>query len=82
MSAQFAEVGGKVLASAQKQFLERAEQRFRQSEESAGSNLKALLQPVHDRLQRYEEAVGKVEEDRRKDFGPLERPYRGDEERH
>ena len=71
LTAQFAEVGGKLLESAQKQFLERADQRFKQSEESAGSNLKALLQPVHDRLQRYEEAVGKVEEERRKDFGLL-----------
>jgi DNA recombination protein RmuC len=71
LSAQFAEVGGKLLETAQKQFLERADQRFRQSEETAGTNLKALLQPVHERLQRYEEAVGKVEEERRKDFGLL-----------
>jgi DNA recombination protein RmuC len=71
LSAQFAEVGSKLLEQAQKQFLERADQRFRQSEESAGTNLKALLQPVHDRLKRYEEVVGKVEEDRRKDFGVL-----------
>ena len=71
LSAQFAEVGGKLLEGAQKQFLERADQRFRQSEESAGSNLKALLQPVHERLQRYEEVVTKVEEERRKDFGLL-----------
>jgi DNA recombination protein RmuC len=71
LSAQFAEVGGKLLESAQKQFLERADQRFRQSEESAGTNLKSLLQPVHDRLQRYEEAVTRVEEERRKDFGLL-----------
>jgi len=71
LSAQFAEVGGKLLENAQKQFLERADQRFRQSEETAGTNLKALLQPVHERLQRYEEAVTKVEEDRRKDFGLL-----------
>jgi DNA recombination protein RmuC len=71
LAAQFAEVGGKLLEGAQKQFLERADQRFRQSEEVAGSNLKALLQPVHDRLQRYEEVVTKVEEDRRKDFGLL-----------
>lgn len=71
LSAQFAEVGGKLLESAQKQFLERADQRFRQSEETSGSNLKALLQPVHERLQRYEEAVTKVEEERRKDFGLL-----------
>jgi DNA recombination protein RmuC len=71
LAAQFAEVGGKLLEGAQKQFLERADQRFRQSEEVAGSNLNALLQPVHDRLQRYEEVVTKVEEDRRKDFGLL-----------
>ena len=71
LSAQFAEVGGKLLEGAQKQFLERADQRFRQSEDSAGSNLRALLQPVHERLQRYEEVVTKVEEERRKDFGLL-----------
>ncbi len=71
LSAQFAEVGGKLLESAQKQFLERADQRFRQSEEVSGSNLKGLLQPVHERLQRYEDAVTKVEEERRKDFGLL-----------
>src|SRR5690349_18024686 len=71
LTAQFAEVGGKLLEGAQKQFLERADQRFRQSEESAGTNLKALLQPVHERLQRYEETVTKVEEDRRKEFGLL-----------
>ena len=71
LSAQFAEVGGKLLENAQKQFLDRADQRFRQAEETAGTNLKSLLQPVHDRLQRYEEAVTKVEEERRKDFGLL-----------
>jgi DNA recombination protein RmuC len=71
LTAQFAEVGGKLLEGAQKQFLERADQRFRQSEETAGTNLKALLQPVHERLQRYEEVVTKVEEERRKDFGML-----------
>jgi len=71
LSAQFAEVGGKLLETAQKQFLQRADDRFRQSEENSGKNLKALLQPVHDRLQRYEQTVTKVEEDRRKDFGVL-----------
>lgn len=71
LSAQFSEVGGKLLESAQKQFLERADDRFRQSEENAGKNLKSLLQPVHDRLQRYEESVTKVEDERRKDFGVL-----------
>ena len=71
LGAQFAEVGGKMLESAQKQFLERADQRFRESEATSGKSLAAMLQPVHDRLKRYEEVVGKVEEDRRKDFGLL-----------
>ncbi len=71
LGAQFSEVGGKLLDSAQKQFLERAEARFRQSEETAGQGLKALLQPVHDRLQKYEEQVSKVEAERRDAFGML-----------
>ncbi len=71
LSAQFSEVGGKLLDTAQRQFLERAEARFRQSEENAGQGLKALLQPVHERLQRYEEQVTKVEAERRDAFGLL-----------
>jgi DNA recombination protein RmuC len=71
LTAQFAEISNKLLAQAQEAFLKRADDRFRQSEESAGKNLKALLQPVHERLQRYEEAVGKVEAERRDAFGLL-----------
>ncbi len=71
LSAQFSEVGGKLLESAQRQFLERADERFKQSEEATGQGIKALLQPVHDRLQRYEESVGKVEAERRDAFGLL-----------
>jgi DNA recombination protein RmuC len=71
LSAQFSEVGGKLLADAQKQFLERADARFKQSEETAGQGLKALLQPVTERLQRYEEGVAKVEAERRDAFGNL-----------
>ncbi|HEU5482063.1 MAG TPA: DNA recombination protein RmuC [Sphingomicrobium sp.] len=71
LSAQFSEIGNRLLAEAQTAFLKRADDRFRQSEEATGKELKSLLQPVHDRLQRYEEAVGKVEEERRKDFGLL-----------
>jgi DNA recombination protein RmuC len=71
LSAQFAEVGGKLLETAQKQFLDRADDRFRQSEENAGKNLKALLQPVHERLERYETTVQKVEAERRDAFGIL-----------
>ncbi|WP_428684249.1 DNA recombination protein RmuC [Sphingopyxis sp.] len=71
LTAQFREVGQAMLGEAQKAFLERADARFRQSEESAGQNLKALLNPVHDRLQKYEEAVGKVEAERQNAFGLL-----------
>ncbi|WP_374397041.1 DNA recombination protein RmuC [Sphingopyxis sp.] len=71
LTAQFREVGQAMLGEAQKAFLERAEQRFKQSEETTGQNLKALLSPVHERLQKYEEAVGKVEAERRDAFGLL-----------
>lgn len=71
LTVQFREVGQVMLDGAQKAFLERAEARFRQSEETAGQNLKALLNPVHERLQKYEEAVGKVEAERRDAFGLL-----------
>src|SRR6476469_10165259 len=69
LSTQFADISNKLLAEAQETFLKRADQRFRQSEENAGHNLKALLQPVHDRLERYETTVQKVEAERRDAFG-------------
>jgi DNA recombination protein RmuC len=71
LSRQFGEVGAKLLGDAQKAFLERADARFRQSEETAGQGIKALLQPVSERLQRYEEGVAKVEAERRDAFGTL-----------
>ncbi len=71
LSAQFGQVGQKLLAEAQDRFLQRANERFRESEETAGQNLRAMLQPVSDRLQRYEEGVQKVEAERRDAFGEL-----------
>ena len=71
LSAQFAEISNKLLAEAQETFLKRADQRFRESEETAGQNLKSLLQPVHERLERYETTVQKVEAERRDAFGLL-----------
>ncbi len=71
MAGRFREVAGNLLSEAQKAFLERADERFRQSEENAGHGLKALLQPVTERLQRYEEGVAKVEAERRDAFGAL-----------
>lgn len=71
MATQFNDLANKALTDAQKAFLDRAEARFRQSEELAGQNLKSLLQPVNDRLTRYEEGVAKVEAERRDAFGDL-----------
>ncbi|APR52988.1 DNA recombination protein RmuC [Sphingomonas koreensis] len=71
MAGQFRELAGQMLSQTQEAFLKRAEDRFRQSEVTAGQNLKALLQPVNERLQRYEEGVAKVEAERRDAFGEL-----------
>ncbi len=71
MAAQFSEVANKLLSEAQRNFLERADARFKQSEATAGQNLKSMLQPVSDRLLRYEEGVAKVEAERRDAFGEL-----------
>jgi len=64
LSAQFAEVGGKLLEQAQRQFLERADQRFLQAGEKSEAQLKALLTPVESTLKRYEEGLQRVEKDR------------------
>jgi DNA recombination protein RmuC len=71
LTAQFAEVGGKLLESAQRQFLDRADARFKQAEDKTQEKLQAALQPVEQTLKRYEEAVGKVEAERRDAFGLL-----------
>jgi DNA recombination protein RmuC len=64
LSAQFHEVGARLLSEAQKQFLERADARFNQASEKSESQLKALLQPVEATLKRYEEGLSKVEKER------------------
>jgi len=71
LTAQFREVGQAMLDGAQKTFLERADARFKESETTAGQNLKALLQPVHERLEKYEVEVRKVETERQSAFGLL-----------
>ena len=71
LNTQFAAAADKALEAAQARFLERADARFKQSEELTGRNLKSMLQPVSDRLQRYEEAVGKVETERKGAFDQL-----------
>ena len=77
LNAQFAAAADKALEGAQARFLERADARFKQSEELAGRNLKSMLQPVSDRLQRYEEAVGKVESERKGAFDQLKGQLEG-----
>ncbi|MES2495052.1 MAG: DNA recombination protein RmuC [Pseudomonadota bacterium] len=64
LTAQFAEVGAKLLEQAQRQFLERADQRFHQAGEKSEAQLKALLNPVETTLKRYEEGLQRVEKDR------------------
>ena len=64
LTAQFHEVGAKLLSEAQKQFLERADARFNQASEKSEAQLKALLQPVEATLKRYEEGLSKVEKER------------------
>jgi DNA recombination protein RmuC len=64
LSAQFSEVGAKLLDVAQRQFLERADQRFHQAGEKNEAQLTALLTPVESTLKRYEEGLQRVEKDR------------------
>jgi DNA recombination protein RmuC len=71
LETRFAELASRALGQAQEAFLKRADDRFKQSEAMAGENLKSLLQPVNERLLRYEEGVAKVEAERRNAFGEL-----------
>jgi DNA recombination protein RmuC len=71
LSAQFSEIGNKLLAEAQESFLKRADQRFKESEATSGQKLSALLQPVHERLEKYEQTVTTLEEKRSDAFGNL-----------
>ncbi|MEO6214686.1 MAG: DNA recombination protein RmuC [Sphingomonas sp.] len=77
MTGHFNETASKLLNEAQKAFLERAEARFKQSEETAGQNLKSMLQPVSDRLLKYEETVTKVESERQGAFDQLKGQLEG-----
>jgi DNA recombination protein RmuC len=77
MATQFAELSAKALGAAQESFLKRADERFRQSEETAGQNLRSMLQPVSDRLLKYEEAVTRVETDRISAFDQLKGQLEG-----
>ncbi|WP_240330675.1 DNA recombination protein RmuC [Sphingorhabdus sp. Alg239-R122] len=71
LSAQFSEVGGKLLGEAQKAFLERADARFNQAEEKHEAKIKSLMNPVGERLKAYEESVQKIEKERNEAYGDL-----------
>lgn len=71
LSAQFGEIGQKLLSEAQAAFLQRADERFHQAGEKNEERLKILLAPVGDKLKAYEEQVGKIEKDRSEAYGTL-----------
>ena len=68
---EFQNAGTKVLEGAQKSFLDRAGERFAQSEDKSEARIKALLEPVGLRLKSYEDQVGKLEKERVDAFGNL-----------
>ena len=53
--AQFKATGGEVLSKAQEEFLKAATERFGHAEAASKEAVKALLEPVHQRLKSYEE---------------------------
>ncbi len=71
LSAQFGEIGQKLLGEAQQAFLQRADERFHQAGEKNEEKIKQLLMPVGERLRAYEEQVGRIEKDRTEAYGAL-----------
>ena len=69
--AQFKAAGGEVLSKAQDEFLKRAEEKFGQSEKASKEAVAALLEPVSQRLKRYEDQVETLEKQRVDAFGQL-----------
>ena len=71
LKQEFENAGSRVLEAAQKTFLERADARFRQSEEAGEAKIKALLSPVGEKLANYERQVADLEAKRTDAFGQL-----------
>ena len=69
--AQFKATGGEVLSKAQEEFLKAAAERFGHAETANKEAVKALLDPVHQRLKSYEEQVTSLEQKRTSAFGEL-----------
>ena len=68
---EFENTGAAVLGRAQEAFLERASERFGHAERASADKLKALLDPVGERLRKYEEQVEALEAKRVDAFGKL-----------
>jgi len=68
---EFQNTGSAVLSKAQEAFLERANERLGHSEKTSEAKLKALLDPVGERLAKYERQVADLEEKRTDAFGRL-----------
>ncbi|WP_176592133.1 DNA recombination protein RmuC [Sphingobium sp. EM0848] len=71
LSAQFSEIGGKLLHQAQNHFLERADQRLAQAHEKSEAQLKQLLHPVNETIQRYDQKITQIEQQRTEAYGIL-----------
>lgn len=69
--AQFKILGGEVLSKSQEEFFKRADERFKQSEEAGANKIKTLLEPVGERLEKYEKQVEELEKQRVDAFGQL-----------
>ena len=71
LSAQFAEISNKLLAEAQETLPQARRSALPAVRREQRPESEGLLQPVHDRLERYETTVQKVEAERRDAFGLL-----------
>lgn len=71
LSAQFSEIGGKLLGEAQRAFLDRADQRLSQQHERSEAQLKALLHPVGEQIKSYDTRIGEIERARTEAYGEL-----------
>lgn len=71
LKKEFENAGAKVLERAQEVFLARAQERLSVSEDKSAEKIKALLEPVGQRLASYEEQVQALEKQRVDAFGQL-----------
>jgi DNA recombination protein RmuC len=71
MLKEFQNTGSKVLGEAQEAFLARATERFGHAEKSSEAKIRALLEPVGEKLKSYENQVAAMEAKRVDSFGQL-----------